>query len=203
LHKCIQKIQSNCFFIFLWAYVQYKDLSCDVTSSAPLSQEQWPDRRGHLGGVLVSLGASPLHYYLICYYFFLCCRIVNKPEGTWRNGGADGSLVYVLRGIRHIIIGDKQRGAAKVACPRKCRYGPEYGFEFSSRHGGEAPGLNVRKIYIGVIPEVTERKESRRAAKRREGPKVDQRPRGGYPLRPDQPSGSWSARKRRVQRMSR
>jgi len=110
----------------------------DVTLSAPLSQGQWPDRGGHLGGVLVSLGASLPHYYLfnlLLFLLFLFCRIINKPKGTWRSGGADGNLICVLRGIRHIIVGEEQRGVAKVACLRTCRYGLRV--EFSPRHRGE------------------------------------------------------------------
>jgi len=129
----------------------------------------------------------------------LCCRIVDKLEGTWRSGGADGSLVYVLREIRHIIVGDEQRGAAKMACPRKCRYGLRV--EFSPRHWGG--GLRIgRPSVIHTISKEMEGKGPRRATKRREGLKVNQRPQGKYPLRPGQPGGSCSARNRQVPRIS-
>jgi len=62
-----------------------------------------------------------MYYYFL---FFFALPYINKPTGTWRSGGADGSLAYVLRGICRNIVGEEQHGMAKVACLRKCRYSP-------------------------------------------------------------------------------
>jgi len=133
------------------------------------------------------------------YYFFVFFALpyINKPTGTWRSGGADGNLVYVLRGICRNIVGEEQHGMAKVACLRKCRYGPRAELSPSSKGG---PRLDIQRR---SIPEETEQQGPRRAAKRKEGFQVNLGPREGYPPRPGQPSGSCPARDRRVPKILR
>jgi len=60
----------------------------------------------------------------------------------WRSGGADGSVVCVLQGICRNIVGEEQRGVAKVACLRKCRYGPRVKLSPSLKEG---PKLDTQR----------------------------------------------------------
>jgi len=62
---------------------------------------------------------------------------------------AERNLVYVLWGI-HIIVGEEQLGAAKVACLRKCRYGPR--IEFSLCYRGEVLAIG-HWSEIHIVPE--------------------------------------------------
>jgi len=83
-----------------------------------------------------------------------------------------------------IITGEEQPGVAKVACLRKCRYGPRT--EFSPRQKGEAQTIGPpNAIHM-------EREKDRTSPiKRKGGIKVNRGPRGGYLLRSGQPSGAY------------
>jgi len=95
------------------------------------------------------LGSEFISYYSNNHYFFFCfvfaLPYINKPTGTWRSGGADGSVVYVLRRICRNIVEEEQRGMAKVACLRKCRYGPRVKLSPSLK---ESPKLDTQRRSI-------------------------------------------------------
>jgi len=133
-------------------------------------------------------GSDFTRNYLIIVFSFLVIVSFCEFERTRdrRNGWRSN---FVSHGEPEHRRGKEHQEKKKVACMREVpSQAPSQIRPIINGYGG--PGSLTLDRKWRFRREEAEGEKGRRAAERMEGPKVGERPRGGYSLRPGQPDGS-------------